>query len=55
MVQGIEHFRAELKLEPLRYLERLNESQIEIPVMRRGENVSASSILTRSRYAECLS
>ena len=46
MIQSVEHLHAELQLESLRQWENLDETEIEVPVVRRGKDVSAGAILT---------
>lgn len=54
VVESVEHLSSELKLEPLGDLERLDKSEVEIPVARRGENISAGAVLTWRWQAKSL-
>ena len=54
MIKCIEHLCPELQSNALGELERLNKTQVEIPIMRRHEDVSAGTILTRCRNTEGL-
>src|ERR1700737_3815689 len=46
MVQSIEHLHPDLQLEPLGELEGLDKTEVQIPVMRRGESISTGAVLT---------
>src|SRR5713226_3094963 len=52
VIERIEHLSSELHLETLGDLERLDESQIEIPVMRRRVDVSTCAIRSGCRKSE---
>ena len=54
MVERIEHLCPELQLDAFGDGERLDKTEVDVPVSRRGEDVSSSSVLTRRRNAEGL-
>ena len=54
MVECIEHLRPKLQLDTLGDGERLDKTEVNIPVARRGEDVSSRSVLTGRRDAEGL-
>ena len=52
VIERIEKFSPELNFEPLSQLEGLDESEIEIPVMRRCKDIPSSAIRARHRQAK---
>src|SRR5262245_59378193 len=54
MVEGIEHLRPELDPDALVYRERLDKSEVNIPITRRDKDVAARSVLSRRRNAKRL-
>ena len=55
MVESIEHLSPELNLHSLGYRERLDDTEVNIPVAGRDKDVPACAILSRRRDAEGLS
>ena len=45
MVEGVEHLRAELDPHSFGYVEGLDETEIDVPVIRCNENISSSTVL----------
>ena len=52
MIQRIEHLHAKLQFPLLVDWELFNQSQIQVPVTRRREDIAAGAVLARRRYAE---
>ena len=54
MVKSVEHLSSELELKPLGDLERLDETEVEVPVMWRNKDISAGAVLTWRGQAKSL-
>src|SRR5262249_2816194 len=52
MVQRVEDFSAELKIEPFCQFETLADSQVNIPVTRSFKDIAARTVAPRCRYSK---